>query len=172
MDILYTTEEKYLEALDELEHGEPQKALHLMNEIIQIDPEYARAYYHLGNIYQDRFKNFQTAGFYYKKCIGLEPEFPDAYLPYLRLLTTLEMPNLAEQIFHKALLVKGVCKCCIYEQMGNYAEQDKRWEEANEFYKQALLNSTGIEDKSALHDNLQRLRDKKQLTQRVIYNFE
>lgn len=56
--------------------------------------------------------------------------------------------------------------------MGNYAEQDKRWEAANELYKQALLNSTGIEDKSALHDNLQRLRDKRQLTQHVIYNFE
>lgn len=172
MDILYTTEEKYLEALEELNFGEPPKALHLLNAIIQTDPDYARAYCSLGNIYQDKLKNYQTAGYYYKKCIELEPEFPDTYLPYLRLLTTLEMPRLAEQIFSQALATKGVCKCCIYEQMGIYAEQDKRWEAANEFYKQALLNSTGIEDKTALHDNLQRLKDKKKLTSSVIYNFQ
>lgn len=172
MDILYTTEEKYLEALEELNYGEPQKALHLLNEIIQIEPDYARAYYHLGDIYQDKFKNYQTAGYYYKKCMELEPEFPDVYLPYLRLLATLEMPKLADQIFTKALLVKGVCKCCVYEQMGKYAEQERRWDLANELYKQALLSSTGIEDKSSLQDNLQRLKDKKKLTQKVIYNFE
>lgn len=172
MDILYTIEEKYLEALEELDYGEPQKALHLFNNIIQTDPEYARAYFHLGDIYYYRFKNYQTAGYYYKKCIELEPEFPDVYLNYLRLLATLEMPKLAEQISAKALQTKGVCKCCIYQQMGNYAEQEKRWDDANELYKLALLNSTGVEDKSTLHDNLQRLKDKKSLTQKVIYNFQ
>ena len=69
MDILYTVEEKYLQATEELNYGELPKALHLFNEIINADPEYARAYYQLGCFYHYQFKNYQTAGYYYKKCI-------------------------------------------------------------------------------------------------------
>lgn len=170
MDILYTTEEKYLEALEELNYGEPQKALHLFNEIINTDPEYARVYFHLGNIYQYEFKNYQTAGYYYKKCIAMEPEFPDTYLPYLRLLTVLELPKLANQIFNTALQVKGVQKSHIYEQMGKYAEQEKRWDTAYQFYTEAILNSTANDDKSSLQENLQRIKDKKSLGQKIIYH--
>ena len=69
MDILYTVEEKYLQAVEELNYGELPKALHLFHEIVNAEPAYARAYYQLGSIYHYHFKNFQSAGYYYKKCI-------------------------------------------------------------------------------------------------------
>lgn len=89
MEFLYTMDEKYLQAIEELYYGELPKAMHLFNEIVQADPEYARAHYQLGSCYFYQFKNYQTAGYYYKKCIELEPAFPDVYEHYLKLLMVL-----------------------------------------------------------------------------------
>lgn len=138
MDILYTVEEKYLQATEELNYGELPKALHLFHEIINADPAYARAYYQLGCFYHYQFKNYQTAGYYYKKCIELEAEFPDVYEHYLRLLITLKMTNLVNKIADKALVTAGVCKAQIYECLGLYAEEQQHLEEAKLQYKKRV----------------------------------
>ena len=86
MDIYLTIEEKYLQALDELWYGEPPKALQLLNEIIANDPLYARAHYQLGKIYYYEISDYLAAGYHFKTCAELEPQFPDVYFHYLRLL--------------------------------------------------------------------------------------
>ena len=172
MDILYTVEEKYLQATEELNYGELPKALHLFNEIINNDPDYARAYYQLGCFYHYQFKNYQTAGYYYKKCIELEAEFPDVYEHYLRLLITLKMTNLVNRIAEKALVIAGVCQAQIYESLGLYAEEQQHLDEAMLHYKKASLITSSQNEHSLFQDHLKRIGDKQKANQNMVYAYQ
>lgn len=172
MDILYTIEEKYLQAIEELYYGELPKALHYFNEIINIDPDYARAHYQLGSCYQYQFKNFQTAGYHYKKCIELEPEFPDVYEHYLKLAVTLQMHTLIRKIAEKALLIPGVNKALIYEGLGLYEEQQYHLEAAKEHYKKAAEIAVSPPDLSQFTDHLKRIKEKQTANQKMQYTYQ
>ena len=172
MDILYTVEEKYLQAIEELNYGELPKALHLFNEIIDSDSEYARAYYQLGSFYQYQFKNYQSAGYYYKKCIELEPTFPDVYEHYLRLLITLQLHKLIETTANKALLVPGVCKAQIYESLGLYKEELLHLTAAADYYKKAAQATSNQTEHGLFQDHLKRVKEKQTANQQMIYAYQ
>ncbi len=172
MDILYTVEEKYLQAIEELNYGELPKALHLFNEIINADPEYARAYYQLGCFYHYQFKDYQTAGYHYKKCIDLEPTFPDVYEHYLKLVVTLEMHKLINIIADKAIAVPGVSKASIHESLGLYEERQQRFVEAAVHYKKAALSTASQSDHNLFNDHLKRITDKQKSSQQMVYAYQ
>ena len=172
MDILYTVEEKYLQAVEELHYGEMPKALHLFHEIISTDADYARAHYQLGYFYHYQFKNYQSAGYYYKKCIELEQEFPDVYTHYLKLLITLQLHKLVHHIANKALLIPGVCKADIYESLGCYAEEQQNFVEAAAQYKKAALAASNQNEHSLFQDHLKRINDKQNANQHMVYAYQ
>jgi len=172
MDILYTVEEKYLQAIEELNYGELPKALHLFNEIINADPTYARAYYQLGCFYHYQFKDYQTAGYHYKKCIDLEPTFPDVYEHYLKLVVTLEMHKLINIIADKAIRVPGVCKASIHESLGLYEEKQQHFEAAAIQYKKATLSTSSQSDHNLFKDHLIRIADKQKSAQQMVYAYQ
>jgi tetratricopeptide (TPR) repeat protein len=172
MDILYTVEEKYLQALEELNFGELPKALRILNEIITTEPEYARAYYQLGSLYHYQFKNFQTAGYYYKKCIELEAEFPDVYEHYLKLLVTLNMHKLIAVISEQALVVPGVLKAHIYEGLGLHAEEQHNLILAKEQYRLAALHASCPVEQSLIQGHLTRIHGKQNAKQNMVYTFQ
>jgi tetratricopeptide (TPR) repeat protein len=172
MDILYTVEEKYLQAVEELHYGELPKALHMFHEIINSDAEYARAHYQLGCFYQYHFKNYQSAGYYYKKCIELEPQFPDVYVHYLKLIVTLKMHKLVHHVADKALLVHGVCKADIYECLGAYAEEQQNFVQAIVQYKKASLIVANQSEHSLFQDHIKRISDKQNANQNMVYAYQ
>lgn len=172
MDILYTVEEKYLQAIEELNFGELPKALRYFNEIIESEPNYARAYYQLGCFYHYQFKNYQTAGYYYKKCIELEAEFPDVYEHYLKLLILLKLDKAIETTAEKALGVPGVCKANIYENLGIYQEEQLQFDKAREHYRSAALASSSQNDHTLIQDHLRRIEEKKNATKSMTYAYQ
>ena len=103
MDTYYTIEEKYLQAVEEVNYGESPKAFQLLKEIIDNDPLYARAHFQLGKIYYYEIRDYQTAGYHFKTCMDLEPSFPDNYFHYLSLVVFLRMEKQANHIIEKAL---------------------------------------------------------------------
>ncbi|WP_316792353.1 hypothetical protein [Pedobacter frigoris] len=172
MDILYTVDEKYLQAIEELNYGELPKALHFFNEVINIDPDYARAYYQLGCCYYYQFKNYQTAGYYFKKCIDLEAGFPDVYVHYLKLLVTLKMQKSIKHTAETALKIPGVCKADIYEVLGSYAEEQQDFAGAKEQYKLAALAAASQSDHSNFKDHLKRISDKQEAKRNITYAYQ
>lgn len=172
MDILYTVDEKYLQAIEELRYGELPKALRLFNEIIIADPNYARAHYQLGCIHQYELKDFQTAGYYYKKCMDLESAFPDVYEHYLKLIITLAMHKTIQQVAEKALTVPGVRKANIYESLGLYAEEQQDLPTAAGYYKKAADIAANEDDHNLYHGHLKRINVKKQAKQNMIYAYQ
>lgn len=172
MDILYTVDEKYLQAVEELNYGELPKALHYFTEIIDAEPGYARAYYQLGSFYYYQFKNYQLAGYYYKECIALEPAFPDVYEHYLNLLITLKMHNLVHHIAEKALTIPGVCRATIFEILGMYAEEQQNFKIAKEQYRRALLAASGKSEHESLQGHLKRIHDKENASKSIVYAYQ
>ncbi|MBC6109161.1 hypothetical protein ACFOG5_12385 [Pedobacter fastidiosus] len=172
MDIYTTVEEKYLQAVEELQWGELPKALQYFNEIIAFDATYARAYFHLGNIYHDHLKNYQTAGYYYKTCVELDSEFPDVYECYLKLVITLKMHKLVKQLAEKALLVPGVCEARIYESLGLSAEQQQNFAEAGIYFKKATLLNADQNEESLLLEHQKRVENKLNSSKAMIYNLQ
>lgn len=172
MDILYTVDERYLQAVEELNFGELPKALHYFNQILEIDPEYARAYYQIGNFYYYQFKDYQAAGYYLKKCITLNPLFPDVYVHYLKLLIALKMHQPIIGLAEKALHVPGVCQAEIYELLGNYAEQQGNFQEAEQRYQRALLATVEIQEDNSLSDHIKRVGLKIASKKKMIYSYQ
>jgi len=171
MEILYNVDEKYLQAIEELSFGELPKALHLFNEIIDTDPNYARAYYQLGYCYFYEFKNYQTAGYHFKKCIDLDPAFPDSYVHYLKLLVTLKMHKAIALTAGKALLIPGVNQVELYELLGNHAEQQLDFMVAKEQYEKAMQVTTNQTEHGNFQDHIKRILTKQKSKEKVIYIY-
>ena len=170
MDIYLTIEEKYLQALEELWYGESPRALQLLNEIIANDPLYARAHYQLGKLYHDNIGDYQAAGYHFKTCAELEPQFPDVYEHYLRLLVFLNMEKQFRLVSEKALQVPGVNYASIYNLIGIFAEKKRDWTEAIEVYRNALLETICKDDQDNIVESIERVKEKKRQVKK--YNYE
>lgn len=172
MDIYTTVEEKYLQAVEELNWGELPKALQYFNELIAFDPDYARGYFQLGDLYQYHFKDFKTAGYYYKRCIELDADFPEVYEPYLKLVITLKMHKLVKQVADKALRIAGVCEAHIYESLGLHAEQQQNFAEAANYFKKAELFNAAQDEQSVLIEHQNRVKSKMNSAKAMIYDLQ
>ena len=170
MDIYLTIEEKYLKALDELWYGEPPKALQLLNEIIANDPLYARAHFQLGKIHYYEISDYQAAGYHFKTCAELEPQFPDVYYHYLRLLVFLHMEKQFKSVSEKALQVPGVNCASVYNLIGLFAEKKRAWSDAIEAYRNAFLEATCKDEKDNIQESIERVKEKKRQVKK--YNYE
>ena len=169
MDIYYTIEEKYLQAIDELSYGEAPKALRLLNEIIANDPKYARAHYQLGLIYYYNIEDYQTAGYHFKLCIELEPTFPDVYFHYLRLIVFLDMDKFIYTVADKALQTRGVNAAAVNNLLGLFAEKQKNWDDALVNYRKALLETTSKKEQDDIEESIGRVKSKKEQGRKFNY---
>lgn len=172
MDILYTVEEKYLQAIEELNYGETPKALHLLRDIITIDETYARAYYSIGVIYHYYLKDYQAAGYYYKTSMSLETQIPDLYEDYLKLLVTLQLHKTIAQVATMALKVPGVNLTAIYETLGLYEEQRQNFVLAKQYYQKAVLIAVVDKEHTLLLDHLKSVGTKIKAKQQMVYAYE
>ena len=169
MDIYYTIEEKYLQAVDELNYGESPRALKLLNEIVANNPEYALAHYQLGLMYYYNIGDYKAAGYHLRLCTEIEPSYPDVYYHYLKLIIFLNMEKQVNGLAKKALLTPGVDTADIYNLLGLYAEKNRRWNEAIAYYRKALFESTGKKYSDDIEQSINRVNAKQ--TQLKKYNY-
>jgi len=171
MDIYYTIDEKYLQAVEEYQYGETPKSLQLLNEIITAEPLYARAYYQLGLIYYYQLKDYQQAGYCFKTCAELEPSFPDVYVHYLKLLAFLNMEKVLQAASAKALQTPGVDQCNVYLLLGKHAEKTRQLNTARIYYEQAYAVATRKAAMEYIEESLERLDAKQQRSATYRYSL-
>jgi tetratricopeptide (TPR) repeat protein len=169
MDIYYTIEEKYLQAIEEYWYGQSPKSLQLLNEIIAIDPMYAKAYYHLGLIYCYELSDYQAAGYNFKTCNQLDPAFPDVYEHYTHLLAFLDMEKQLQVVKEKALATPGVDFAAIWNILGLHAEKKKDLHQAKTCLDEAFALSTSKIQLESVEENLQRVELK--LKRKTAYSY-
>lgn len=172
MDILYTVDEKYLQAIEELTYGEIPRALHLLREIINQDESYARAYYSIGVIQHYHLKDFSAAGYYYKTCLSLDTKFPDVYADYLKLLISLQLHKTIQQVVQVAFETPGVDLASIYEMLGAYEEQRLNFLLAKQHYEKAASIAIIDQQHNELQGHLRRVNTKIKAKQKMVYAYE
>lgn len=160
MDTYYTIEEKYLQAVAEMNYGEAPLSLKLLNEILAEDPLFVRAHYQIAKLYYYDLHDYQSAGYHFKLCTQTEPMFPNVYFHYISLLVFLGMDKQVAQVAKKALQVPGVDVSAIYNLMGMSAEKKHNFEDALAFYKAGLMSVTGKSRKDEIEENIDRVEFK------------
>jgi tetratricopeptide (TPR) repeat protein len=172
METYYTTEEKFLQAVDELSFGETPKALQLLNALLEAEPAYARTYYQLGVIYYYHLMDYKAAGYYLGKCTELDPSFAPVYADYLKLLVFLNMEKKAKSVAEAAIHIPGVCPGVVYQSLGLLHEKKHDYASSLVYYQKSALNTTDNSEIEKINSDINRVKQKMEAHKKYKYHFD
>jgi tetratricopeptide (TPR) repeat protein len=169
MNIYYTIDERYLKAIEKLNYGNIPKAKLLLEEILEEEPGYGKAHFHLGCIYYEYLVEYPLAVKHMELALQFEPEFPDVYHRYLWMLNELGCHEKLVSLAQKALHVRGICKACVYLELGNSHEKNRNWALALESYQEAYLQALSEYDLNRSKNGAERVTEKRRALQKWNY---
>lgn len=103
-------EQLFLRANAQIDERNYEEAKSILEEILEIDPTYGRAYNHLGWIYSEILKFQDKAEPLYQMALKYSPNYGAPYVNYLYLLLDRYDTNAIEEISSKAEKVQEVDK--------------------------------------------------------------
>lgn len=141
MDHLTKLEELLNGANTDIKNGAYDEATNKLEKIIDIDPDFGKAYNHLGYLYDVKFKEFEKGETLYKLCLEKSPMYPPVYYNYSILLSTLGKYDELEELLNTAIYIPGITKSTIYNEYAIMYEQQAKLDQAIEFYKKCALDT-------------------------------
>lgn len=114
------------------------EAISTLEAILVEAPDYGRAYNHLGWIYETQYRDYAKAEDFYKRCIALDPNYTPAYLNLSINLSTLGKYEEQLTYLDAALLIPGIDRAGMHNEMAIAKELLGQFEEAIRFYKEAI----------------------------------
>ena len=141
MDHLTKLEELLNQANTDIKNGAFDEATNKLEKIIDIDPDFGKAYNHMGYLYEVKFKEFEKGETLYKICLEKSPMYPPVYYNYAVLLSTLGKYEELEELLNTAITIPGITKAIIYNEYAIMYEQQGKLDQAIEFYKKCALDT-------------------------------
>ena len=141
-------EEMFAKADDLIKEGDIKGAVELLFKIIQRNPNFGKAYNHLGWVYENKYKNYTRAEEFYKKALQYAPEYAAPYLNYTYFLSNLGRYDELKTHLDKSLQIPSVAKETLYNEYAVMYEMQQNPQEAMDFYVKAAmttLDSTKLE---------------------------
>jgi tetratricopeptide (TPR) repeat protein len=163
MDHLTKLEEILDQANNDIKNGLYDEATNKLEKIIDIDPNFGKAYNHLGYLYEVKFKEFEKGETLYKLCLEKSPMYPAVYYNYSILLSTLGKYDELKELLDKALNIPGITKSTIYNEYGIMLEQQSNFDEAIEYYRKCALSTLNKDVLNRAKDSIDRCKTKKEL---------
>lgn len=163
MDHLTKLEEMLDQANLDIKNGLYDKASNTLEEILDMDSDFGKAYNHLGYLYEVKFKEYEKGETLYKLCLEKTPMYPAVYYNYSILLSTLGKWDELKELLDKAINIPGITKSTIYNEYAIMYEQQGKLDEAMEYYRKTGLNTL---DKTVLDRakaSIERCKSKKEL---------
>ncbi len=163
MDHLTKLEELLDQANLEIKNGKYEDASNILEKMIDIDPNFGKAYNHLGYLYEVKFKEYEKGETLYKLCIEKSPMYPSVYYNYSVLLSTLGKWDELETLLDNAINIPGIIKATIYNEYAIMHEQQGELDKAIDYFRKAGMNTL---DKSVLDrakTSIERCNSKKDL---------
>lgn len=163
MDHLTKLEELLDQANTDIKNGLYENASNKLEEIINIDPNFGKAYNHLGYLYEVKFKDFEKGETLYKLCLEKTPMYPSVYYNYAILLSTLGKWGELKELLDTAINIPGITKSTIYNEYAIMFEQQGKLDDAIEMYRKVGLNTLdkGVLDRAK--SSIERCKAKKEL---------
>jgi len=100
-------EELFLRADAMFGQGNLHEAKQLLEEIIEVEPRYGRAYNHLGWLYTNEFQDPEQGEELYKLALKFSPGYPATYANFIYLLVGQGRLEEAEQVLELAKQIPG-----------------------------------------------------------------
>jgi len=141
MDHLTKLEELLNGANIDIKNGAFDEATNKLEKIIDIDPNFGKAYNHLAYLYEVKFKEFEKGETLYKLCLEKSPMYPPVYYNYAVLLSTLRKYNELEELLDTAINITGITKSTIFNEYAIMYEQQGKLDQAIEYYKKCALDT-------------------------------
>jgi tetratricopeptide (TPR) repeat protein len=163
MDHLTKLEEMLDEANLEIKNGKYEDASNILEKIIDIDPNFGKAYNHLGYLYEVKFKEYEKGETLYRLCIEKSPMYPSVYYNYSVLLSTLGKWDELKTLLDNAINIPGIIKATIFNEYAIMHEQQGELDKAMDYFRKAGLDTL---DKSVLDrakTSIERCKSKKDL---------
>ncbi len=161
-------EELWLRANEEVDARKYNEAKLILEEIIEIDPTYGRAYNHLGWIYAEILKIREKAEPLYKLAMKYAPEYGAPYINYLYLLLDRLDAVTIKQIVGKAKQVPDADKAVLDYMLARANEIQGDYKQAYKLYEQAKNKAFNDRFISDMNAQKQRVLTKMNRFQRVI----
>ena len=163
MDHLTKLEELLNQANTDIKNGKYDDASNKLEEIIDLDPNFGKAYNHLAYLYEVKFKEYEKGETLYKLCLEKSPMYPPVYYNYAVLLSTLGKYDELKKLLDTALTIPGITKATIYNEYAIMLEQEGKLEEAIEYYKKCGLNTLNKDVLDRAKGSIARCKSKKEL---------
>lgn len=141
MDHLTKLEELLNAANTAIKNGAFDEATNKLEKIIDLDPNFGKAYNHLGYLYEVKFKEFEKGETLYKLCLEKSPMYPPVYYNYAVLLSTLGKYDELKELLDTAITIPGITKSTIYNEYAIMFEQQGKLEEAIAYYKKCAMDT-------------------------------
>jgi len=141
MDQATKHEELLNQANLDIKDGFFDDATKKLEQIISENPNFGKAYNHLGYMYEVKFRDFDKGETLYKLAIEKSPLYTATYYNYAVLLSTLGKYDELKELLDTALTLPGIIKSTIYNEYGIMLEQQGKFDEAIEYYRKCALNS-------------------------------
>ncbi len=137
MDHLTKLEELLDRANIDIKNGNYEAASNKLEQIIDLDPNFGKAYNHLGYLYEVKFKDYEKGETLYKLALEKSPMYPSVYYNYAVCLSTLGRFDDLKELLDKALTIPGITKATIYNEYGIMHEQLGNFNQAIVNYQKA-----------------------------------
>ena len=116
--------------------GQLNQSIEACNKALAIKPDYADAYYNLGNVLKEQGK-LEEAIEAYNKALAIKPDYAEAYINMGNALKKQGKLEEAIEAYNKAIVIKPDYADAYYN-MGVTLQEQRKLEEAIEAYNKAL----------------------------------
>lgn len=153
-------EDLLIEADELIRNNKISEAVLLLEGIIANTPDFGKAYNHLGWVYETKMKDFKSAEKMYRQCLAYVPQYPPVYLNLAIVLSTQEKYEELEALLFDALLISGVDKAAIFNELGIMYELNLKFVKALEHYRMAVAHSLNDVNVETYMKSMERCRTK------------
>ena len=163
MQHLMRLEELLHQANLDIKDGYYEAASNTLEQIINEDPNFGKAYNHLGYLYEAKFKDYDKGETLYRLALEKAPLYPPVYYNYAILLSTLGKFDELENLLEEALKVPGITKATIYNEYGIMYEQQEALEKAITYYTKAAKATLSNDILGRIKKSIARCKEKLEL---------
>lgn len=137
-----------------------EEAKGLLEEILVIDPQYGRAYNHLGWFYATQVENMEKAEELFSLAMRYSPDYPAGYVNMGRLYLQMRRFDAAISILNRALEVPGVEFATVYDVLSGVYERKGDYREAYRCLKRALAEASNTPYTDYIRGEMKRVKDR------------
>ena len=159
--MIEAAEKQILNAQLLLDKGLVVECVNELSNVLARNPENGRAQALLGHLQLRYFKDFAAAEEAFKIAMRNAASFPDLYIDYAFLLLQVERFTETIAVINKGLEVPGISKDKLFQIFGNLYERQSKWDDAIEYYIQALIYTLNNDSLKEYEGDLKRVEAKR-----------